>query len=196
MTDTAEKSTTEKVTVRNGIDVEQLLTTIDHVQGDAQLGRFTFKAASSWKDGTHNIGQIGSFVHAGEEDDSRQQSFRLEGDEPPVLLGNNLGPNAVELVLQALGFCYAVGYVANAAARGIEISAMDYEIEGDIDVGPFLGLDGPRPGFTEIRVTGKVSSPNATDQQLKELCQYVQDTSPVRDTLAQPVPVKTSLEVI
>ncbi|MFQ5516249.1 MAG: OsmC family protein [Acidimicrobiia bacterium] len=102
----------------------------------------------------------------------------------------------MELLLQALGFCYAVGYVANAAARGIEITRMDYELEGDLDVRPFLGLDGPRPGFTEIRAKGTVSSPNATREQLVELCQYVQDTSPVRDCLANPVPVKTTLDIV
>lgn len=52
---------------------------------------------------------------------TRGAPFELEGDEPPVLLGNNQGPNAVELVLQALAFCYAVGYAANAAAQGIEL---------------------------------------------------------------------------
>jgi uncharacterized OsmC-like protein len=112
-----------------------------------------------------------------------------------VLLGRNRGPNAVELLLQALGFCYAVGYVANAAARGIELTAMEYELEGDLDVRSFLGLAGPRAGFTEIRAKGWVSSPNATKEQLVELCQYVQDTSPVRDSLANPIPVTTTLEV-
>ncbi len=186
----------DTVTVRNGIDVDQLLETIDAVKNHEDVGRFTFRASSRWEDGTYNVGEIGRFVHAGEEDTSREEPFRLEGDEPPILLGENRGPNAVELVLQALGFCYAVGYIANAAARGIEITRMDYEIEGDLDVGPFLGLDGPRPGFTEIRVTGTVSSPDATPEQLEELCQYVQDTSPVRDTLAEPVPVTTTLEVV
>lgn len=70
------------------------------------------------------------------------------GDEPPVLLGSNQGPNAVELLLQGLAFCYAVGYVANAAAKVIEIESMEYEIEGDFDVRSFLGLEGSRPGFT------------------------------------------------
>jgi len=105
----------------------------------------------------------------------------------PCLLGRNKGPNAVELLLQALGFCYAVGYAANAAARGIEINAMEYELEGDLDVRSFLGLGGVRAGFTEIRAKARVSSPNATTEQLVELCQYVQDTSPVRDSLANPV---------
>lgn len=189
-------STTTTPTVRNGINVDHLLQTIELVKEQPAAGAFTFRAQSTWEGGTFNVGRIGAFTHAGQEDTSRSGSFRLEGDEPPVLLGENRGPNAVELVLQALGFCYAVGYVANAAARGIEIDSMEYEVEGDLDVGPFLGLDGPRPGFTEVRVSSRISSPNATSEQLVELCQYVQDTSPVRDILAHPVPVTTSLQVV
>lgn len=183
-------------TLRNGIDVDQLLETIEATRSDPDVGTFTFRASSTWEDGTYNVGQIHAFTHAGQEDTTRGAPFRLHGDEPPVLLGSNRGPNAVELVLQALGFCYAVGYVANAAAQGIEIERMDYEVEGDLDVRSFLGQDGERPGFTQIRVTGTVSSPNATEQQLAELCQYVQDTSPVRDVIANPVPVQTSLQVV
>ena len=183
-------------TVRNGIDVQQLLDTIDATKNDDAVGTFTFRAESTWKDGTYSVGSIGRFTHAGQEDDTRAQPFTLDGDEPPVLLGSNRGPNAVELVLQALGFCYAVGYVANAAAQGIDLTRMEYDVEGDFDVRSFLGQDGPRPGFTNIRVRGRVSSPNATDEQLSELCQYVQDTSPVRDIIANQVPVTTSLEVV
>lgn len=184
------------VTAKNGINVEQLVQTIEAIKDDPELGTFTFRARSTWEHGTHSLGEIGSFVHAGSEDHSRTAPFVLEGDEPPVLLGSNNGPNAVELLLQALAFCYAVGYVANAAAQGIEITRMDYEVEGDLDVGPFLGLDGPRPGFTRIRAKGIVSSPNATPEQLEELCRYVQDTSPVRDSLANPIPVETTLEIV
>lgn len=189
-------TTTTTTTVRNGIDVQQLVETIDATRSDPDVGTFTFRASSSWQDGTHSVGRIQAFAHAGQEDATRETAFELHGDEPPVLLGSNKGPNAVELVLQALAFCYAVGYVANAAAKGIEITRMDYEVEGDLDVRPFLGQDGPRPGFTEIRVTGRVSSPNATEEQLTELCSYVQDTSPVRDILANPVSVTTSLEIV
>lgn len=187
-------STTTRIS--NGVDVGQLVDTIEAIKADPNLAAFTFRARSTWRTGTHNVGEIGEFIHAGEPDHSRVAPFRLDGDEPPVLLGANRGPNAVELLLQALGFCYAVGYVANAAARGLEITRMDYEIEGELDVRPFLGLDGARPGFTAIRVTGTVSSPNATPEQLRELCQYVQDTSPVRDCLANAVPVHTTLEIV
>ncbi|HWQ23075.1 MAG TPA: OsmC family protein [Gaiellaceae bacterium] len=185
------------VTVRNGVDVGALLETIDAIKAKPELASFTFRARTRWQEGTCATAQIGSFLHAGAEDGTREQPFTLVGDEPPVLLGHNQGPNAVELLLAALGFCYSVGYVANAAARGIEIEEMSYELEGDLDVRSFLGLEGgARPGFTEIRAKARVKAPGASKQELKELCAYVQDTSPVLDALANPVPVKTTIEVL
>ncbi|WP_277211914.1 OsmC family protein [Isoptericola croceus] len=183
-------------TVRNGIDVDQLIGTIDAIKDDDRLAAFTWRARSVWEQGTHSTGEIGRFIHHDAEDTSRTRAFVLQGDEPPVLLGENAGPNAVELLLQSLAFCYAVGYVANAAARGIEISSMEYEVEGDFDVRRFLGLDGPRAGFTEIRAQARVSSPNTSAHDLEELFRYVQDTSPVRDALANPTPVVSTLEVV
>jgi uncharacterized OsmC-like protein len=183
-------------TTTNGIDVPRLVETIESIGDDPSLGAFTFRARSTWQEGTYNVGRIGWFRHAGAEDQSRAASFVLHGDEPPVLLGANKGPNAVELLLQGLAFCYAVGFAANAAAKGIEISSMDYEVEGDVDVRPFLGMEGPRPGLTRIRATGRVSSPNATREQLDELWRHVQETSPVRDSLANPVAVEATLEVV
>jgi uncharacterized OsmC-like protein len=185
------------VTVRNGINVDQLVATVGAIQQDPGLATMTFKATTKWQEGTHSKTEVGPFLHAGKRDNSRKPAqFVLEGDEPPVLLGANAGPNAVELCLAALGFCYSVGFVANAAARGIELSELAYELEGDIDLHAFLGLGKGRPGFTEIRCRGRVKSPNATRERLEELCQYVQDTSPVRDILANPVPVRTELQVL
>lgn len=114
-----------------------------------------------------------------------------------MLLGQNRGPNAVELLLAALGFCYSVGFVANAAARGIEIEELKYEIEGDLDLRNFLGIsDEARPGYKGIHAKATVKAPRASEQELKDLCIYVQDTSPVRDVLANPVPVSTTIEVL
>lgn len=185
-----------QTTTANGIDVHALVETTEAIADDESLAAFTFRARSTWQEGTYNIGEVGTFTHAGSADESRAAAFTLHGDEPPVLLGANRGPNAVEMLLQGLAFCYAVGFAANAAAQGIEISHMEYEVEGDLDVRRFLGLDGQRPGFTAIRARGRVSSPNASREQLEELCRYVQGTSPVRDSLVNPVPVETTLEVV
>lgn len=182
--------------MRNGVDVDRLVATIGAVKEDPGLGRFTFRARSTWERGGRSRGEIREFEHAGRTTAERPEAFQLIGDEPPVLLGSNAGPNAVELVLQALAFCYGVGYVYNAAARGIDIAELRYEVEGDLDLHRFLGLGGPRAGFGQIRARAWVRSSNASREQLEELCQYVQDTSPVLDILANPVPVQTELEVL
>lgn len=181
--------------VRNGVDVDRLVQTIDAIKNDPNVARFTFKASTSWSEGGNSTAEIASFIHAGQEQ-SHAAAHKLVGDEPAVLLGADAGPNAVELVLAALGFCYSVGFVYNAAALGYELEDLTYEVEGDLDLRNFVGIsDGPRPGFTEIRVKGRARAKNASPEELEKLCQYVQDTSPVKDILANQVPVKTSLEI-
>lgn len=181
--------------VRNGVDVDQLVQTIDAIKDNPEIARFTFKATTDWAEGGTSTAEIAGFKHAGQEQ-ARPTTHKLAGDEPAVLLGKDKGPNAVELILAALGFCYSVGFVYNASALGYELESLEYEVEGDLDLRNFVGIEsGPRAGFTEIRVTGRAKAKNATAEELQKLCQYVQDTSPVRDILANAVPVKTSLEV-
>jgi uncharacterized OsmC-like protein len=182
-------------TVRNGVDVDRLVQTIDAIKGDAAIAAFTFRAKTSWQQGGASTSSISSFTHMGQET-AHVQTHVLRGDEPDVLLGKDSGPNAVELALAALGSCYAVGFAYNAAALGYELEELSYDIEGDLDLRNFVGIeDGPRPGFTAIRVLGKVKAANASKEQLDELCRYVQRTSPVGDIISSPVPIDVSLTV-
>jgi uncharacterized OsmC-like protein len=117
----------------------------------------------------------------------------MEGDEPPVLLGQNAGPNAVEAVLHALASCLAVGFVYNAAAQGIRVEALSFDLEGELDLRAFLGLtDTVRAGYESIRLTYHVTA-DAPREKLVELCDYVQRTSPVLDIIRNPVPVTIRL---
>jgi uncharacterized OsmC-like protein len=182
-------------TLRNGVDVDRLVQTIDAIKGDAGIAGFTFRSTTTWKDGGASTSKIASFTHMGQET-AHTQTHVLRGDEPDVLLGKDSGPNAVELVLAALGFCYSVGFAYNAAALGYDLEELSYDIEGDLDLRNFVGIeDGPRPGFTAIRVHGRAKASNATREQLDELCRYVQRTSPVGDIISHPVPVEVSLTV-
>jgi uncharacterized OsmC-like protein len=182
-------------TVRNGVDVDRLVQTIDAIKGDAGIAGFTFRSRTTWQDGGASTSEISSFRHMGNET-AHAQAHVLRGDEPDVLLGRDSGPNAVELVLAALGFCYAVGFAYNAAALGYDLEQLTYDIEGDLDLRNFVGIeDGPRPGFTAIRVHGRAKARNASQEQLDELCRYVQRTSPVGDIIANAVPVEVSLTV-
>ena len=172
----------------NGIDVERLSGTIDHIVHDPTLARFQFRARNNWIDGGHNRSTIKEFYGAGQEDTSRTEPFVLDVDEPPILLGENRGPNAGEYVLHALGACLTGTLVYHAAARGIALEGLECTIEGDVDLQGFLGLDeSVRPGFENVRVAFKATG-DFDDEQLAELASLVR-YSPVRDIVSNPVPV-------
>jgi uncharacterized OsmC-like protein len=184
-------SSTQQQT-RNGVDVDRLVQTIDAVRGQPDIARFRFRAHNRWLGGGHSRTSIQGFHGAGQEDDSRAEPFTLDGDEPPVLLGENHAPNAVEAVLHAAASCLAVGFVYNAAARGITVRSLEFDLEGDLDLHAFLGLtDDVRPGYQEIRITYRVDC-DASAAEVDELCTYVQRTSPVIDILRNPVTVKVA----
>jgi uncharacterized OsmC-like protein len=172
----------------NGVDLNTLTGTVELVSADPMLGRFQFRARNRWLDGGHNQTTIQGFYGAGAEDTSRTEPFVLDADEPPLLLGENRGPNAGEYLLQALAACLTGTIVYHAAARGIVLEGLECTIEGEVDVQGFLGLDeSVRPGFQEIRVAFTVSG-DFDDDELVELARLT-TFSPVRDSVSNPVPV-------
>lgn len=180
-------------TLLNGVNVEELVGTVKAIQANPALARFQFRAHNEWISGGHSRTTIQGFYGAGQEDTSRSQPFTVEGDEPPVLLGGNAGLNAVEAVLHALASCLAVGFIYNAAAQGISVESLSFDLEGDLDLRAFLGLSKDvRPGYEGIRLTYRVKS-DAPREKIDQLCAYVQETSPVLDIIRNPVPVRVTL---
>ncbi len=180
--------------IQNGVNVDQLVGTINAIKGTPELAKFKFRSASQWDGGARGHTSIKSFFGAGQEDVSRKESFVLQGDEPAVLLGTNAGPNAVEAVLHALSSCLTVSFIYPAAAQGIKVESLEYTMEGDVDLHGFLHLsDRVRPGFQNIRVKAKVKA-DAPREKVQELLDYATKTSPVMDTLRNPVPVTVELQ--
>lgn len=178
----------------NGVDVERLVGTVGAIKANPELAKFNFRAQTKWMGGGHSRTSIQHFYGAGAADTSRVQPFVLEGDEPPVLLGQNAGPNAVEAILHALASCLAVGFIYNASARGIKVEQLDFSLQGDLDLHAFLGLgDSTRPGYENIRISYRAKA-DAPREKLEELCEYVQRTSPVLDIIRNPVPVVITFE--
>ena len=172
----------------NGVDVDRLSGTIEHVSADPALARFQFRARNHWIDGGYSRSTIKDFYGAGQEDATRTEPFSVDADEPPVLLGENRAPNTAEYVLHALAACVSGTIVYHAAARGIALDGLETTIEGDLDLRGFLGLDSSvRPGYEQIRVTIKATG-DFDDNQFAELASLVR-YSPVRDIVSNPVPV-------
>lgn len=116
-------------------------------------------------------------------------------DEPPSLLGQDTAPNPSEAVLACLGSCLSVGIHANAVMRGITLTKLELELEGDINITGVWGigdLSEKRLGFTDIRVKVDLDG-DASQEELDELVAHANDWSPVANTLRLPVKLDVSL---
>lgn len=111
-------------------------------------------------------------------------------DEPPHLLGDNTAPAPSEVVLSALGACLSVGIQANAADRGIALTRIELELEGDINTTAVWGVgdldDDKRLGFSAVQVKINLEG-DASDAELDALVADADRWSPVGGTLRNPV---------
>ncbi|MFJ8855929.1 OsmC family protein [Streptomyces sp. NPDC102437] len=178
----------------NEIDVNALNDTIDAVRANPKLGQVTFAIDGSWQGGCRLDAQTAALTQGGERDEKRSAQYTMSSDEPSALLGTDTAVSPGEYLLQALAGCYTVTIATLAAARGIELDSVRLELEGDVDLRGFLGIaPSIRPGLDQVRVHVHAEAPGATREQLEELIALVERRSPIRDTLANPISVVTTL---
>src|ERR1700688_2286347 len=177
----------------NGVNVNDLFTTIDTIKAAPAIAKFRFRIRNQWVGASQNRSTVGNFYGAGQEL-SRPKPFVLRADEPGVLLGTDAAANPVEHLLHALASCLTTSMVYHAAARGIAIDEVESSFEGDIDLQGFLGLDeSVRKGYQGIWVNFKVKA-DVADEQLQEIVALGTGHSPVFDSLTKGVPVSVRAE--
>ena len=175
----------EAANVVNGVDLEVLGGTVGAVKAEPELGVCRFRASNSWVDGARNESRVTGFYGAGQEI-AHRQAFTMVADEPPILAGNDDGANPVEHLLHELASCLTTAMVAHAAVRGIRIEAMESELEGDLDLNGFLGLNPNTPkGYTDIRAKFRVDAAEGDIEVIRSLAAF----SPVFNTLKNGVNV-------
>ena len=179
--------------VVNGVNVDQLFSTIDLIKQKPEIAKFKFRATNKWVGGTHNRATVKDFYGAGQEDDTRE-SMVFHLDEPPVLLGNNEGANPVEYLLVALSGCLTTSMIAHASAKGIKLKSVESRYEGDFDLRGFLGLsEDVKVGYQNIRVFFKIDA-DIPEAEKEELIRMAQKYSPVFNTIFNQTPVSVQLE--
>jgi len=183
----------EENNTRNGVNVEELFNTIEAVKNSPVIAKFKFRAGNRWLDGGHNRTTVKDFYGI-QKNHEHAATFRLDADEPPLLLGTGQGPNPVEYLLTALAACVTTSLVYHAAAKGIALKSVESRLEGDIDLRGFLGISKDvRKGYQGIRMVFKIDA-DVPQEQLEELVQLGPTYSPVFDSLTQGVPVSVELD--
>jgi len=163
----------------NDVDLDAVASLAKAVSDDEAAAATTWRADVTWQGAFRSSARIRGFAE-------------LPSDEPLALGGSDTAPNPVEQVLAALGHCLAVGYAANASARGIEIRDLRVRVSGSLDLHSFLGLRPGHAGFGDVSATVHLAA-DAPADQLQALHQAVVATSPVGHTVQAAIPTTITL---
>ena len=168
----------------NGIDLAGLDETLQKIRRDPGCGRASFRVTTEWKGQTRSETIVESYTLSG---DVVPRNFTIVADEPMELLGANTAPNPQELLMAAVNSCLIVGYVCAAATRGIALDDCRIEMEGELDLRGFLGLDeSVPPGYRRINYIVTLEG-DGSREQYEEIHQAVMATSPNYFNMAQPI---------
>jgi uncharacterized OsmC-like protein len=165
----------------NQVDLGAVGALVEKIRQRPSAAQTTWSAEVRWTGAFRSEAAVRSFAP-------------IASDEPRGIGGTDLAPNPVEQLLGALGNCLAVGYAANASAAGITIRDLRIDLEGDLDLHAFLGLDSKtegHAGFSAIRVAVHLDT-DADEAAVAELHAKVAATSPVGQTLSKAIPVEIS----
>eukprot|EP00750_Incisomonas_marina_P015449 INCI18288.1.p1 GENE.INCI18288.1~~INCI18288.1.p1 ORF type:complete len:210 (+),score=42.73 INCI18288.1:96-725(+) len=182
---TAQNATSSMTSATGGQPVddaptaEDLGALQDAFRADSNAAQATFSSSSALTTGLRSTITI-------------RDRFTIDVDEPKGLGGTDTAPNPVEILLGSLGSCQEITYKAYAQALGLNVSKVSVDLDGEIDLRGFLGVDpNVRPGFHTIRGTVNIQS-TATDEELQNLKSIVDAHCPVLDMLKA---VPTTLEL-
>ncbi|MEM9746264.1 MAG: OsmC family protein [Actinomycetota bacterium] len=177
---TTDTTATASTTRLNDVDIDAVAGLAGKIQSEPDVAATTWRASVEWTGGFRSQATVREFSP-------------VPSDEPAALGGDDTAANPVEQLLGALGNCLAVGYAANATGLGIDIKDLSIDLEGDLNLKTFLGLDPEgHAGYQSIRASVNIDS-DATPEQLAQLHEQVVGTSPVGHTLNRPVPVSIEL---
>lgn len=176
----------------NGVNVSTLFATLDVVKEQPEAAKFQFRAANKWVSGTHSRSTAGGFFGAGQEHEHKAV-YTYDADHPTVLVGQDNGPTPVEFLLHALAACITAGVGNIASARGINLTRVESQVEGDINLLGIFGMDdNVRNGYQNIRINFEIEG-DAPAEKLREVVQQSISRSAVYDVLTNGVPVAVNV---
>jgi uncharacterized OsmC-like protein len=168
----------------NGLDLAALGEVVEAVEKDAAVGKAGFEVKTRWTGQTRSETTVDGFTLGGER---ITRSHKIVADEPCELLGTDSAPNPQELLMAAVNACMMVGYVAQAAVRGIKLEDCRIETEGELDLRGFLGIDEKVPvGYRRLSYVVFLDG-DGTREQYEDIHQAVMATSPNYFNMAQPI---------
>ena len=165
---------------------------IDNIEKDPSKAQASFEVTTRWAGQTRSESVVEAFTLGG---DRIERQHRILADEPCELLGTDSAPNPQELLMAAFNACIMVGYVANAALRGIRLDSVEIRTRGTLDLRGFLGLsEQVPPGYESIDYDVFIKG-DASSADFLEIHQAVMKTSPNYFNMSRPIRMNGTIHV-
>ena len=178
--------------VDNGVNVQALLDAREALKGAPAATKFTWKASSTWKNGTHSRTTIQKFHGLGQEQ-AHKKEFSFDADHPEIFAAADNGVTPVEFLLVGLASCLTAGIAAVAQNRGIQLRSVEADVEGTMDIQGILGMDPEvRNGYDGIKVKFKIDA-DAPRKDIEALVAQSQKRSAVYDAITNPTNVTVEI---
>lgn len=179
-------------TTVNGINVAALKQAIAAIEADPPAGQTRWKVTSRWQGGTRSDHSVDGLDFGGQK---VHRQFQMQIDEPCELCGTNQFANPQEYLLAATNACMMVGYATVAAVMGVNLTKLELEISGDIDLRGFLDIDrSVAPGYERLHYTVRIAG-DGTQEQYEKMHEVVQRTSPNYYNISNPIELTSELLV-
>jgi uncharacterized OsmC-like protein len=120
--------------------------------------------------------------------------WKFFADMPVKAGGDESAPTPGTLGRGALAGCLTMGIAIWAARLGVRIDAVEVEVQADFDARGELGMDGVRPGYSEIRYVVSIDSP-AAKPELDALLALAERHSPYLDVFGRPMALRRVLHL-
>lgn len=177
----------------NGIDLKALETARNAISDNRPDGITSYGLSMIWMGGVRMKAQT-TGMQIGSEKIARDFSWTV--DEPPQLLGEGTAPTPQEFLMSGVGACIMVGFVVNAAVKGIELRALKLHMSGSLDLAGFMNL----ANDAQVKMQGidyeiEVDC-DADEAALQEVAKAAVEFSPNAMTVRNGVPVNGRLSVV
>jgi len=93
----------------------------------------------------------------------KEGSWELKTDMPEQVGGHASAPTPGVLGRAAFGSCLATGYMLWASKLDITIDSLEITVEADFDDGCLFGVSDSPAGYSEVRYSVKIKSPNSPE---------------------------------